>query len=98
MESCRLIMLVGLPQSGKSTWAVQQNYPIVSPEAVGLTLYGQLFPVSAKPITWAFAKVMVDILFTAGHDTIILEERGGTSGNLRNMQDTIKICILYIVL
>jgi len=49
----KLIMTVGLPRSGKSTWARKQGHPI--------------------------AKYMVQSLFLAGHDTVILDATNTTA-------------------
>jgi predicted kinase len=68
-----LILTVGLPRSGKSTWAKSQGLPIVSPDAIRLALHGQAFIATAEPIIWATAKLMVASLFQAGHETVILD-------------------------
>lgn len=68
-----LIMTVGLPQSGKSTWARKQGHPIVSPDAIRLSLHGKAYIQSAEPWVWTIAGTMVQSLFSAGHDTVILD-------------------------
>jgi predicted kinase len=68
-----LILTVGLPRSGKSTWAKQQGHPVVSPDAIRLALHGQAFVPSAEGFVWAIAHGMVAALFLAGHDVVILD-------------------------
>lgn len=68
-----LIATVGLPRSGKSTWARSQAYPVVNPDSIRLALHGQRFYGPAEPLVWATAKLMVRSLFLAGHKTIILD-------------------------
>lgn len=69
----RLILTVGLPRSGKTTWARQQGHPIVNPDSIRLALHGQRFYGPAEPTVWATAKLMVAALFGAGHETVILD-------------------------
>ena len=66
-------MTVGLPRSGKSTWAKQQNTPIVNPDSIRLALHGQRFLPDAEAMVWTMAKYMVKSLFLAGHNTVILD-------------------------
>lgn len=66
-------MTVGLPRSGKSTWAKSLNYPIVNPDSIRLSLHGHNYIQLAEPFVWAIAKVMVRALFTAGHDIVVLD-------------------------
>lgn len=73
-----LIMTVGLPRSGKTTWAKEQNLPIVCPDAIRLALHGERFIQLAEPFVWAIAKVMVRALFLAGHDKVILDATNTT--------------------
>ena len=68
-----LIMTVGLPQSGKSTWAAGKGSPIVNPDAIRLAIHGKPFIGLAEPFVWATAKAMVRSLFLAGHDAVILD-------------------------
>lgn len=68
-----LILTVGLPRSGKSTWSRQQGCPIVNPDSIRLALHGQRFQILAEPFVWAIAKVMVRSLFLAGHDKVIVD-------------------------
>lgn len=68
-----LWMPVGVPRSGKSSWARTQSMPIVCPDAIRLALYGQAFVKSAEPYVWAIARTMVEALFIAGHKCVILD-------------------------
>lgn len=74
----KLILTVGLPRSGKSTWARSTGYPIVSIDAIRLAIHGEPFIVLAEPFVWATAKVMVRALFGAGHKTVIVDATNTT--------------------
>ncbi len=78
MGKNKLILTVGLPRSGKSTWARSTGYPIVSPDAIRLAIHGQAFVDLAEPFVWATAKAMVRALFLAGHTTVILDATNTT--------------------
>ncbi len=69
----KLIATIGLPRSGKTTWAREQGHPIVSPDAIRLALHGEPFIGLAELFVWAIAKCMVRALFEAGHETVILD-------------------------
>lgn len=71
-------MTVGLPRSGKSTWASKQNVPIVNPDSIRLALHGHRFLPEAEQMVWTMAKYMVKALFLAGHDTVILDSTNTT--------------------
>lgn len=73
-----LMMTVGLPRSGKSTWARQQPFPIVNPDSIRLAIHGERYNAAAEPFVWATAKAMVKALFLAGHDTVILDATNTT--------------------
>lgn len=68
-----LYLLVGLPRSGKSTKAQTMEMPIVCPDAIRKTLHGQAFRRETEPMVWAIAKTMVQALFHAGHDKVVLD-------------------------
>ena len=68
-----LILTVGLPRSGKTTWAQKQGHPIVNPDAIRLALHWHKFFGPAEPWVWAMAYTMVDALFKAGHNTVIVD-------------------------
>ena len=74
-----LILTVGLPRSGKSTWARAQGFPIVNPDAIRLALHGQRFLAQAEPLVWAFAQVMVASLLRAGHGAVIVDATNVTA-------------------
>ena len=75
----RLIMMIGLPHSGKSTAARQiadgLGCPIVCPDSIRLACYGQVseFIGQLEPMVWFQAKTMVKALFLSGHKTVILD-------------------------
>lgn len=73
MNENLLILTVGIPRSGKSTWAREQNLPIVNPDSIRLALHGQRFQSLSEPFVWAIATVMVRALFLAGHSKIIVD-------------------------
>jgi len=68
-----LLMTVGLPRSGKSTWSRKQDCPIVNPDSIRLAIHGQAFIEDAEPIVWTIAKYMVKALFIAGHNKVVLD-------------------------
>lgn len=72
----KLLITVGLPRAGKSTWAIKQwkahGIPIVEPDAIRLALHGRKFMKEAELHVWAITRTMVEALFLAGHDTVIL--------------------------
>lgn len=74
----KLIMTVGLPRSGKSTWAKQSGHPVVCPDSIRLALHGQAFYGPAEPMVWAIARLMVRSLFLSGHETVVLDSTNGT--------------------
>lgn len=68
-----LILTVGLPYSGKSSWAWQSDYPVVCPDHIRLALHGQRYEPFAEPMVWAIAKIMVRALFYSGHKKVVLD-------------------------
>jgi predicted kinase len=74
----KLICTVGLPRSGKSTWAHEQGFPIVNRDSVRLALHGERFIPQAEPLVAILTKFMVEALFLAGHDTVIVDETNMT--------------------
>ena len=69
----RLILTVGLPRSGKSTWAKEQGHPIVNRDAIRLALHGKAYIMDAEPMVTAIEDYMVRSLFLAGHSTVIVD-------------------------
>lgn len=78
-----LVATVGLPRSGKTTWARSQSYPIVNPDSIRLELHGQAFRPETERHVWAIAHTMVGCLFRAGHKVVILDATNTT----RNRRD-----------
>lgn len=83
-----LIMMVGLPRSGKTTWALKQGHPIVNPDAIRLAIHGQAYIPSAERFVWATAHYMVKALFEAGHKTVILDACNNTVKRREEWQST----------
>lgn len=79
MKEWRLILTVGLPRSGKTTWARQQDYPIVNPDSIRLALHGKPFIPEAEGFVWVISYLMVRALFLAGHDVVIVDATNATS-------------------
>lgn len=68
-----LLITVGLPRSGKSTWSRKTGHPVVNPDSIRLALHGQAFYGPAEAFVWATAHLMVQALFGAGHETVVLD-------------------------
>jgi predicted kinase len=73
-----LHMMIGLPRSGKSTKAKALGFPIVETDSIRLVIHGTAWRVEAEPLVWATAKIMVESLFLAGHDDVILDATNHT--------------------
>ena len=68
-----LILMVGLPQSGKTTEALKMGFPVVSPEAVRKVLGAYPFDADLEPDVWAMCREMTSALFLAGHKAVIFD-------------------------
>lgn len=75
-----LLLTVGLPRSGKTTWAMEQGVPVVNPDSIRLALHGQRFLQSAESIVWAHAYLMARALLISGHDRVIVDATNVTRG------------------
>ncbi len=77
-----LVIMVGLPQSGKSTYTLkiskERGWPIVNPDSIRLSLYNQPFISEAEPWVWLIAKTMVKTLFKTGYEYVILDATNTT--------------------
>ncbi len=84
-----LIMTVGLPYSGKSTWRRSQpdSWPVVSPDKIRYAIHGHRYVREAEPFVWATAKIMVRALFLAGHKTIVLDACNVSAGRRDDWKD-----------
>lgn len=69
----KLILTVGLPRSGKSTWAKGTGFPIVNPDSIRLAVHGQAYREESEPLVWAMAYMMVRALFLAGNETVVVD-------------------------
>ena len=82
MDELKLICTVGLPRSGKSTWAEkmreERGWPTVNPDAVRYALHGQRYAAEAEPMVWVMVTVMIRALFGAGHKVVVLDATGNT--------------------
>lgn len=73
----RLIMTVGLPRSGKSTWAARcaelYGWVIVNTDSVRIATHGHRFWREAESLVWATTEIMVRSLFITGHSVVVLD-------------------------
>lgn len=87
-----LILTVGLPRSGKSTWAKEQGYPIVNPDAIRLALHGKPFISEAEGFVWQIAYTMAKSLFLAGHEKVIIDATNTTKKRREEWINRFKDC------
>ncbi len=73
-----LQLLVGLPRSGKSTYARNTSYPIVNPDFIQYALCGDSSIKGIEPLVQVYALTMVRALFLAGHQVVILDDTNVT--------------------
>lgn len=69
----KLILTVGFPRSGKTTWALQQRHPVVNRDAIRKALHDHDYIQSAEDMVSAIEIYMVKALFLAGHTTVIVD-------------------------
>lgn len=81
-ETNELVLMVGLPRSGKSTIARAEadagRAAIVNPDSIRLAIHGQRFSEEAEDYVWAVARTMVRALFGAGHKRVIIDATNTT--------------------
>lgn len=68
-----LYCTVGLPRSGKSTWARRMNYPVIDTDGIRLALTGKRWYGPIEHEVWALAKTMIRALFFGGNKIVILD-------------------------
>lgn len=73
MKKRQLILTVGLPRSGKSTWAKSTGHPIVNRDSIRLALHGQPYIAEAEDMVSAIEMYMVKALLLAGHEIVIVD-------------------------
>jgi len=69
----RLIVLVGLPGSGKSTWAERQGIVVLSSDAVRVLLTGSAEDQSANQLVFRVLRYLLAMRVKAGADATILD-------------------------
>lgn len=79
-----LIVLCGLPRSGKSTYARSLGHPIVNPDSIRLALHGHRYVHEAERFVWAITDTMVRALFLAGHTHVVLDATNTTKKGRQN--------------
>ncbi len=100
-----LILTMGLPRSGKSSWALSTGLPIVNRDAIRLALHGQPFILEAEDMVTVIETYMVKSLFLSGHTKVIIDathlkekyrkrwERGPWNVELKKFDTPKSICI-----
>ena len=68
-----LILTVGYPRSGKSTWSMSQGHPVVNPDSIRLAVHGKPFLAKLEGVVWNTAFKMAKALLLAGHETVIVD-------------------------
>lgn len=69
----KLIVLVGLPGSGKSTWAEQQGVGILSSDAVRILLTGDAGSQAVNSLVFPTLRFLLEMRVKAGAETTILD-------------------------
>lgn len=77
MGELTLLILVGLPRSGKTTFAhwlsEKTNSPIVCPDSVRKAIHGKGFDKNFEWLVWGMMPAMIKSLFISGHRSVIID-------------------------
>lgn len=73
MNPNTLILMVGLPRSGKSSEARQMGYPIVCRDSIRYALGGTIRYFKEEKRVSEIEEIMVASLFHAGHQDVIVD-------------------------
>lgn len=74
VAGARLALMVGLPRSGKSTYAKalqSSGWTRIEPDAFRIALHGHAFFAPAEGMVWAAAELAVRALLIGGHAVVI---------------------------
>ena len=67
-----LVCTVGLPRSGKTTWALSTPFPVIHPPTIRQFIQGKtLEPIDS--LVWSILITTVNYLFNAGHNCIVVD-------------------------
>lgn len=69
----KLIILVGLPRSGKSSFAKKLGYPIVNLDLIRLAMHGHIFLPDMEEFVWAYAKTLIKLEFLREAELVVLD-------------------------
>lgn len=69
----RLIIMIGLPRSGKSAWALRSGYPVVSSDVVRMEKGCYPFVPKAEPGVWQTVEALILQHFAEGCHTVVLD-------------------------
>jgi predicted kinase len=93
-----LILTVGLPRAGKTTWAKSTGLPIVSPDAIRYAIHGERFNRVAEPWVWQFAYTMASALLIAdGSRPVIVDATNVTDGRRAEWAKRFPNCVARII-
>lgn len=86
-----LLVMVGLPRSGKTTIAKQFmrffSASIVSPDAYRLSLHGEYFNKQAEGMVWASVRLAVNAMFYGGPSVVVADATNTTKNRREFWRD-----------
>jgi len=95
-ENPILILTVGLPRSGKSTWAKEADLPMVNPDSIRLALHGKAYVQEAEDLVWSIAVIMTRALIYSGHECIIIDATNATAKRRNFWREKFPHCVISI--
>ncbi len=69
----RLVVLVGIPGSGKSTWAAKQNAPVLSSDEIRRLITGDAANQSVNRLVFQTMRRMLGAMLAAGAGRVIVD-------------------------
>ena len=96
----KLILMVGLPASGKSTIVQQYQWEhcciVVCPDDIRMTMFNTEFNKDVEGLVWFTARAMVKMLLAQGHN-VVLDSTNLTKDRRKEWIDLAKECQVIVV-
>lgn len=93
-----LLVTVGLPRSGKTTWARATGLPCVETDLVRKVLHGVEYMAKLEPVVWLVTEWIIEYMLRQGHSYIIVDATNITKKRREHWQRFATMAAIRFVL